>query len=151
MLHQHHEFRVEAPVEHVWSFYCDTSRWPEWLPRGEFTAFTGPVDQVGTTYVVTVRFPGYASRQPMEIVEVEPLRLIHEHNDDWPKDNYIRFEPDGEATRVAMDSDYEMPGRMPGLLKDLMNRVMIERQHRKVLAEFKALAEATVPAHALGS
>jgi uncharacterized protein YndB with AHSA1/START domain len=148
MLHQHHEVRVEAPVEDVWAFCCDTSRWHEWLPRGEFTDFTGPVDQVGTTYVVTVRFPGYTSVQPMEIVEVEPLRLIHEHNDDWPKDNYYRFEPDGAATRFAIESDYEWPSRMPGFLKDLMNRVMIDRQHRKVLANFKALAEAKVPAHA---
>ena len=147
-MHQHHEVRVEAPVEDVWAFCCDTSRWHEWLPRGEFTDFTGPVDQVGTTYVVTVRFPGYTSVQPMEIVEVEPLRLIHEHNDDWPKDNYYRFEPDGAATRFAIESDYEWPSRMPGFLKDLMNRVMIDRQHRKVLANFKALAEATVPAHA---
>jgi hypothetical protein len=106
------------------------------------------VDEVGTTYVVTVRFPGYTSVQPMEIVEVEPLRLIHEHNDDWPKDNYIRFEPDGEATRFVMESDFEMPGRMPGFLKDLMIRGMVERQHRKILADFKALAEANVPAHA---
>jgi uncharacterized protein YndB with AHSA1/START domain len=148
MLHQHHEVRVEAPVEDVWAFCCDTSRWHEWLPRGEFTDFTGPVDQVGTTYVVTVRFPGYTSVQPMEIVEVEPLRLIHEHNDDWPKDNYYRFEPDGAATRFAIESDYEWPSRMPRFLKDLMNRVMIDRQHRKVLANFKALAEAKVPAHA---
>ena len=148
MLHQHHEVRVEAPVEDVWAFCCDTSRWHEWLPRGEFTDFTGPVDQVGTTYVVTVRFPGYTSVQPMEIVEVEPLRLIHEHNDDWPKDNYYRFEPDGAATRFAIESDYEWPSRMPGFLKDLMNRVMIDRQHRKVLANFKALAEANVHAHA---
>jgi uncharacterized membrane protein len=106
------------------------------------------VDEVGTTYVVTVRFPGYTSVQPMEIVEVEPQRLIHEHNDDWPKDNYIRFEPDGEATRFVMESDFEMPGRMPGFLKDLMIRGMVERQHRKILADFKALAEANVPAHA---
>ena len=148
MLHQHHEVRVEARVEQVWAFYCDTSRGAEWLPRGEFTDFTGPVEKVGTTYVVTVRFPGYTSRQPMEIVEVEPLRLIHEHNDDWPKDNDIRFEPDGKATRVAMESDYEMPGRMPGFLKDLMVKGMVERQHRKILARFTALAEAKVPVHA---
>ncbi len=148
MRHMRHEVRVEAPAEHVWAFYCDTSRWHEWMPRGEFTDFTGPVDEVGTTYVVTVRLMGYESRQPNEIVEVEPLRLIHEHNDDWPKDDYYRFEADGDATNFVIESIGDMPGRMPDFVTDLLVKGWAERQHRKILADFKALAEATLPAHA---
>ena len=71
----------------------------------------------------------------MEIVEVEPLRLVHEHNDDWPKDDYYRFEPDGEATRFVIESEGEMPGRMPGFIKDLVIGGWAERQHRKILAD----------------
>jgi uncharacterized membrane protein len=148
MKHLRHEIRVEAPLEHVWTFYCDTSRWRDWMPRGEFSDFSGPVDEVGATYVVTVRLMGYESKQPMEIVEVEPLRLIHEHNDDFPKDNYYRFAPDDDATRFVIESDYEIPGKLPGFIKDLVSKGWVERQHRKILADFKALAEANVPVQA---
>jgi len=34
MPHMHVETRVEAPVEHVWTFYRDTSHWQDWMPRG---------------------------------------------------------------------------------------------------------------------
>jgi hypothetical protein len=83
-----------------------------------------------------------------EVVEVEPLRLIHEHNDQGPMESYLRFEPDGEATRVVFDADWEMPGKLPGFVKDLVNKGWAERNTRQMLADFKALAEAKVPAHA---
>ena len=35
MEHIRIETRVEAPVEHVWAFYIDTSRWPDWMPRAQ--------------------------------------------------------------------------------------------------------------------
>ena len=41
-----------------------------------------------------------------------------------------------------------MPGHIPGFIKNLMSRSFIERQTRHMLGDFKALAEATVPAHA---
>jgi len=83
-----------------------------------------------------------------EVVEVEPLRLIHEHNDQGPMESYLRFEPDGEATRLVYDADWERPGKVPGFIKELVNKAWAERHMRQVLADFKALAEAKVPAHA---
>ena len=148
MQHLHHEVRVEAPVEHVWAFYCDTSRWQDWNPGGEFTDFSGPVDEVGTTYVQTMRLMGFEMSQSVETVEVEPLRLIHEHSDTGPMDNYYRLEPDGDATRLVLESDYEMPGKLPGFIKDMMSKGWAERNMNNMLADFKALAEANVPAKA---
>ena len=148
MQHIREEIRVEAPVEHVWKFYCDTSNWTDFYPRGEFSEFSGPVDEVGTTYVSTMKLMGFEMKQTIEIIEVEPLLLIHEHSDTGPMDNYIRLERDGDATNVVFDSDYEMPGKIPGFIKDFMTRGWMERQGRQHLADFKALAEAKVPAHA---
>lgn len=148
MQHLREEIRVEAPVEHVWDFYCDTSNWKDFLPRGEFSDFSGPVDKVGTTYVATMRLMGFEMKQTFEIVGVEPLRLIHEHTDSGPMDNTIRLEPDGDATRVVMESDWEMPGKVPDFIKDFVGKGWVERNTRNVLADFKALAEAKVPAHA---
>jgi hypothetical protein len=36
---------------------------------------------------------------------------------------------------------------MPGFIKDLMAKGWMERNMRQVLADFKAIAEAKVPAH----
>jgi uncharacterized membrane protein len=148
MQHMHLETRVEAPVEHVWKFYCDTSHWEDWMPRGTFSDFSGPVDQVGTTYVGAMKIMGFEMKATTEVKEVEPLRLIHEHSDYGPEDNYIRFEPDGEATKVVVDSDWDMPGKVPGFIKDLISKGWMERSAHQMLEDFKALAEAKVPTHA---
>jgi len=63
-------------------------------------------------------------------------------------DNFMRFERDGEATRLVIDSDWEMPGHLPGFIKDLVSKGWVDRNTRQMLADFKALAEAKVPAHA---
>ena len=148
MQHVHEEIRIEAPVEHVWGLFCDTSHWKELMPRNEFSDFSGSVDKVGTTYVTTMRIMGFEMKETMEIVEVEPLKLIHEHTDHGPMDNYSRFEPDGDATRVVFVSDFEVPVKLPGFVKDIVVKVFSERYARDVLADLKALAEAEVPAGA---
>jgi uncharacterized membrane protein len=61
---------------------------------------------------------------------------------------YLRFEPDGDTTTCVVDAEYEMPGRMPSFVKDIMNKAWFERQTRNMLADFKAIAEAKVPAEA---
>ena len=148
MNHLHEEVRIEAPVEHVWAFYCDTSHWQDWMPRAKSSEFSGPYDQVGTTYVQTMRLMGFEMKSTYKVVEVEPLRLIHEHTDKGPVDTFMRFERDGEATRLVVDSDWEMPGKLPGFIKDLVNKGWVERNTHQMLADFKALAEAKVPAPA---
>ena len=148
MQHMRVETRNEAPVEEVWKFYCDTSHWEDWMPRATISDVSGPIDKVGTTYVGGMRLMGYEMKGTYEIVEVEPLRLIHEHSDWGPMDNYMRFEPDGDATNVIVESDYEMPGKVPGFIKDFMSKGWGERNFRNAMADFKALVEAKVPATA---
>ena len=145
MDHMRHEIRVEAPVDHVWAFLCDTSRWSDWMPRGQYSDFSGPYDQVGTTYLSTMKWMGFEMKQTATVVEVEPLKLIHEHTDDGPMDSFMRLEPEGDATRVIFESDYEMPGHIPRVIKNLMTKSFMDRQMRHALGDFKALAEATVP------
>lgn len=147
MNHMHEEIRIEAPVEHVWAYYCDTASWPDWMPRGTCSDFSGPIDQVGTTYVQSMKLMGHEMKSTCTVVEVEPMRLYHEHTDTGPMDTYLRFEPDGDATRLVCDSDWEMPGMLPGFIKDLINKGWAERSTRQMLADFKALAEAKLPAH----
>lgn len=144
MEHFRDEIRIEAPVDHVWAFLCDTSHWHDWSPRAEYTDWSGPLDQVGTTYVQKFKMMGFEMKGTYTVVEVEPLKLFHEHTDDGPQDNFFRFEPEGDATRLIIESDYEMPGQIPGFIKSLMTKNWIERNVRHMLQDFKALAEATV-------
>ena len=146
MDHIRQEIRIEAPVEHVWAFLCDTSRWHDWAPRQETSDWSGPYDQVGTTYVSTMKMMGYEWKQTNTVVEVDPLKLIHEHTDDQGSmDTFFRFEPESDATHLIVEADYEMPGHIPGFLKKLMTKSFFERQTRHMLGDFKAFAEATVP------
>ena len=152
MQHVRQEVRIEAPVDHVWEVVSDTSNWKDFMPRNTFSDFSGPVDKVGTTYFTTMRVMGYEAQESMEIVEVEPQKLFHEHCDNGPMDNYFRFEPDGSATRVVLLSDFEVPGRLPGFVRSLvgmsMRKGFAEGYTREVLADLKTLAEAEVPAGA---
>jgi uncharacterized membrane protein len=145
MEHIRDEIRIEAPVDHVWAYLCDTSHWHDWMPRGEASGFSGPYDRVGTTYVSKYRMMGFEIKQTSTVVEVEPRELIHEHSDDGPMDTFIRFEPEGDATRLIMEADYEVPGYIPGFLRALMTKTFFERQTRHMLGDFKALAEVSVP------
>ena len=75
MQHIRDEIRIEAPVEHVWSYMTDSSHWDEIQPRAKHTDFSGPLDQVGTTFVQTSKMMGFETKTTCTVVEVEPLRL----------------------------------------------------------------------------
>ena len=145
MQHMHREMRIEAPVEHVWAYFGDVDHWQDWMPRRKTTDVSGPLDQVGTTYVQSMKLMGFEQKWTTEITEVQPPRLIRMHSDTGPMDNTFRFDADGEATNLVLDSDYEWPGSMPDFLMDLMAKGWMERNMHRMFEDFKALAEAKVP------
>jgi uncharacterized protein YndB with AHSA1/START domain len=146
MTHTRMEIHIEAPVEEVWKFYCDPANWPDFMPRATFSDFSGPIDEVGTTYVGGMRMMGYEMSTTYEIVEVEPERLLHERSE-W-QENRFHFKPDGDETDLVVESDWEMPGKVPGFIKDMVSKGWGERNFRNALADMKALVEAKVPVHA---
>lgn len=148
MQHIRDEIRIEAPVEHVWAYIIDSSHWDEIQPRAKHTDFSGPLDQVGTTFVQTAKMMGFEMKTTLTVAEVEPLRLCHVKGDPGPWDMTWRLEPEGDATRLILESDYDMPGKLPGFLKDLMTKGWMEGNAHRILTDIKAFAEATVPAHA---
>jgi uncharacterized membrane protein len=144
MIHFHDEIRIDAPIDHVWKFLCDTTRMHDWVTGEEFSEFSGPLDQVGTTFVSTSRMLGFEMKGTLTVTEVEPLRLVHLKSD-YPMDAIYRFEPEGKATRMIVEGEYDMPGHIPGFIKNLMTKAWVERQMRHQLENFKGLAEVTVP------
>ncbi len=144
MNHIQVETRIEAPVDHVWAFLCDTTHLDDWLPGAKTSDFSGPLDRVGTTFVQTSRTLGFEMKGTLTVMEVEPMRLLHIRSD-MPMDAFYRFEPEGDATRLSLAADYEMPGHLPGLIKNLWTKSWVERNMRQQIENIKGLAEATVP------
>jgi carbon monoxide dehydrogenase subunit G len=142
--HTQGELQIEAPVEHVWAFLCDTSRWHDWDSRSAYSDFSGPVDEAGTTFVETSRIMGREITAHHTVVEVEPERLLR-HRSDKGFDVSFRLEPDGAATRLTIDVACQLPGHLPGFAADLVGRGFVEPPGRRAAIAFKALAEATAP------
>ena len=146
MQHLEQSIHIDAPVEHVWDFYFDTSHWPDWMPRVSYLGdFSGPLDQVGTTYVGAMKIMGHEFKTKYEVLEIEPHRLYRERSDFGPGENRIRFVPEGDGTLMTVESEYEVPGHLPKVILDLMSKHWMERQITQMLGDFKALAEATIP------
>ena len=145
MEHIRDEILIAAPVEHVWSYLADGSHWDEIQPRARHTDFSGPLDRVGTTFVQTGRMMGFESKTTLTVVEVEPQRLFHIRADAGPWDMVWRLEPDGDATHLVLESDYDLPGHLPGFVKNLMTKGWMEGNAHKILVDIKAFTEATMP------
>ena len=148
MQHIRDEILIEAPAEHVWSYLTDGSNWDEIQPRAKHTDFSGPLDQVGTTFVQTSKMLGFETKYTCTVTEVEPLRLCHVKSEPGPWDMVWRLEPEDDATRLVLESDYDIPGPIPGALKNMMTKGYVEGSTHKVLLDIKAFTEATVPAKA---
>ena len=93
---------VAAPPERVFALWTALDRMGEWV--GGVTGVTdvsGPIDQVGTTYVV--HFGPMKSRT--EILEVDPPRRFATRFGNWVLcgRSSATFEPDGEGTRVTQE------------------------------------------------
>jgi hypothetical protein len=101
----------EVPLRHLGLAGLDAT--------GRVPTSAGRSTGSGTTYVETARLIGLEMKMTSEVVEVAPLRLYREHSDTGPMDATVRFEPDGEATRLIMEMDHAMPGKVPGFIKDL--------------------------------
>ena len=54
MQHSPVETRIEAPVERVWVLFSGSAHWEDWMPA-RFSESSGPVDEVGTTFVQALR------------------------------------------------------------------------------------------------
>jgi hypothetical protein len=150
MNHIHDAIWIDAPVDHAWALLCDTSRWHDWDPRSEYSDWSGPVDEIGTTVTETGRLMGWEFKATDTVVEVEPQRLIHIRSESGgsPMDAFYRFEPECDATLLTVEADYEMPRHIPEFIKSLFTKGWVERYTRQQLEAFKALAEASVPVSA---
>jgi len=150
MTHVRHQLHIDAPIEHAFDLLLDAKRWPEWMSGGmEVKEITGPLDIVGSKVREASSFLGRKMESISEIVEVERPHLLKMAGESagGKYHSTIRFTEAGSGTDAEMESEYELPAGFLGHIADrlFIERTM-EREMRHNAENFKALAEANVPA-----
>ena len=150
MAHVRMQEHIDAPIEHVFDLLLDAKRWPEWMSGGmEVKEVTGPLDQVGTKVREESAFLGRRMESVTEIVEVQRPHLLKMVGESAGVKYHgmIRFTEAGAGTDAEMESEYDLPAGFLGHIADrlFIERTM-EREMRHNAENFKALAEAKVPA-----
>jgi uncharacterized protein YndB with AHSA1/START domain len=133
---------VAAPPEHVFALWTNLERVGEWL--GGVTGVSdvsGPVDQVGTTYIVHFG----PMKSPTEILEVERPRRFATKFGSWVLRgrSSATFEPDGEGTRITQE--FETVGRISAISAWIFSRGSYEGSFRGELEKFARIAERETP------
>jgi hypothetical protein len=129
---------VAAPPEHVFELWTSLERMGEWV--GGVTGVSevsGPVDRVGTTYVVHFG----RIRSPTEILEVERPRRFVTRFGSWllRGRSSAAFEPAGDGTLVTQA--FETVGLISAISSWVFSRGSYEGSFRGELEKFARIAE----------
>ena len=129
---------VDAPPEHVFTLWIDLERMGEWV--GGVTGVSdvsGPVDRVGTTYVVHFG----PVKSPTEVLEVDRPRRFATRFGSWilRGRSSATFEPEGHGTRITQT--FETVGLISAISSWIFSRGSYEGSFRGELEKFARLAE----------
>jgi uncharacterized protein YndB with AHSA1/START domain len=129
---------VAASPEHAFALWTNLERMGEWV--GGVTGVTdisGPVDRVGTTYVVHFG----PMKSPTAILEVDPPRRFVTRFGNWllRGRSSATFEPDGDGTLVTQE--FETVGRISAISSWVFSRGSYEGSFRGELEKFARIAE----------
>jgi uncharacterized protein YndB with AHSA1/START domain len=133
---------VAAPIERVYAAYVDPALMPTWMELRAVIDMTGPLDRAGTRFTQVVFGWWWSFRA--EVLRAEPPTL-HEMTGRGPvATSYrwlARFAPEGDGTRVTVQFDTRVFGRLNPLAERVFARSG-ESQASRHLATLAALAEA---------
>ena len=138
MAHYTISTHVVAPPEQVFALWTDLDRMGEWV--GGVTGVTdvsGPVDQVGTTYIVHFG----AMKSPTEILEVERPRRFATRFGNWLLSgrSSATFQSDGDGTLVTQA--FETVGLISAISSWIFSRGSYEGSFRGELEKFARIVE----------
>ena len=133
---------VAAPREHVFALWTNLERMGDWV--GGVTGVSevsGPVAQVGTTYVVHFG----PVKSPTEVLDVEPPRLFATRFGSWilRGRSSATFEPEADGTRITQT--FETVGLISAISSWIFSRGSYEGSFRGELEKFARLAEREAP------
>lgn len=146
MGHVSQTVRVDAPIDVAWAVGRDANRIPEWNTTVvSVKDISGPLDQVGAAYTAISKIVGRPLEVAWRVERVEPMRLgeaVATAPGGGNARTRVRYEPDGDGTRMTVDVDYELPGGfLGGVVDKLFAERAMERDIRHSSENFKALVE----------
>jgi carbon monoxide dehydrogenase subunit G len=140
---------IDASPETAFALALDAARIPEWNSSViEVNDVSGPMDQVGSSYVSVLKLGGRRLDGRWEVSRVEAPRVL-EFSGTAPGGGKAtaknRFEPAGDGTDLTIEIDYELPGGFVGGMADkLFVERAIDRDVKHSIENFKAICEAEV-------
>jgi uncharacterized protein YndB with AHSA1/START domain len=129
---------IEATPEQVFALWTNLEGMGEWVGGVTgVTAISGPVDQVGTTYVVHFG----PVKSPTQVIEAERPRRFATRFGNWilRGKSSATFEPDGHGTLVTQE--FETVGRISAISSWIFSRGSYEGSFRGELEKFGRIAE----------
>ncbi len=127
-----------APRERVFDLWTDLDRMKEWVGGvTKVTDVTGPVDRVGTRYIVWFG----PVKSPTEVLEAERPRLLKTRFGSWVLRgvNTTTFKPEGNGTRITEEM------RTEGWFSEVSSRLFAlgsyKGSYQGELNDFAKLAE----------
>ncbi len=132
MAHIERSVRVEAAPADVFDVLTDLDRLPHWATTvvENHDMPDGPL-QPGQRFRQTVRVAGSNLETDWVVRSVDPPREI-EYEATAPGGGELRMvqrvAPDGEASRVELELDYQLPG---GFLGEALDQVYVERRNER--------------------
>ena len=138
MAHYRISTHVAAPPEHVFALWTNVQRMGEWV--GGVTSVTdvsGPIAQVGTTYVVHFG----PVKSPTEVLEADPPRRFATRFGSWVLRGMssATFVPEGDGTLVTQE--FETVGLISAISSWVFSRGSYEGSFRGEFEKFARLAE----------
>ena len=133
---------VAARPEQVFALWTNLERMGEWVGGvTRVTDVSGPMDRVGTTYVVHFG----PVKSPTEILEVDPPRRFVTRFGSWVLRgrSSATFAPEGDGTRLTQE--FETVGRISAISSWIFSRGSYEGSFRGELEKFARIAEREAP------
>ena len=151
MAHLQLSQHIDAPIDHVWEIAASCERLPEWnVTIVEVKDCQGRLDRVGARVTTVVRvfgrkIEGSQETQTVATPGAYTLKLVGAGGAKATV-NGTYTEASG-GTDATVELEYDLPmGLFAGVAEKLLGG-SVERDFRHSMENFKALCEATVPAH----
>ena len=137
--------RIHAPVEKVFTYVTDPENWTQYVTSlVSVREISGVQPEPGTTFAWTYRMLGINFNGTGEVMVVRKNKTFAMRMQGaFPVEESFLFEKDGAATILTVAVEYEVPGKVLGVIA---NRLVVEKVNRKeaqaVLRKIKTICEA---------